>query len=310
MLLLSIRTFRGDTLEINQVSGIGIGFDRAFWDGGIWVSAVTPVQLLLKTDRDIYVSRGNATRTSEGLLVSLPEGKTLIAENATISIVDLVDPQGSRKYGVTILMNDTVVEPYRVYKFPMHTYLNFRLSGGGLGSVYLNGTKVTLPIYIGNYTGYRFVLTVKGTMLVKDVTSTFFGSGSYVRLTVKGVVMDKDYNVPVKGATVYVYVDNGYAGYDISREDGSFMVDVFVRRPSRRSVTIKVNAVHDDYEAITVSQVATVPQVPLYELPSIVSEPLFMALITGIVAISAVAVISKVFVAKRRKDQWVKKKGT
>jgi len=301
---------------VDQISGGAVSLDRLFWDGGVWITTTSPSQLLFRTNNSIYVSQGSVIRTSSGYLVSIPAGRTLVAENATIAIQDLVDPRGNSRFGVQIWMNNTQVQPYYVYSFPMHTYLSFKLGNGNLGSVYLNGTKVTTPIYIGNATTYRFVLTVRGTAIIKSVNATFSGSGDYIKLVVQGKIIDLDYGLPISNATAQVYINNGYVGYDVSRNDGYFMVSAFVKKPAGKTATIKVSIMHDDYDPVSVTQTVSVPQATIFSVPTLSTDTLLLigsgiavvVAVIGIVVFGRKAMKHVIEEEAEKRNKFVKKK--
>jgi len=313
---LGLQTFRGNTMIVDQISGGAVSLDRLFWDGGVWITTTSPSQLLFRTNNSIYVSQGSVIRTSSGYLVSIPAGRTLVAENATIAIQDLVDPRGNSRFGVQIWMNNTQVQPYYVYSFPMHTYLSFKLGNGNLGSVYLNGTKVTTPIYIGNATTYRFVLTVRGTAIIKSVNATFSGSGDYIKLVVQGKIIDLDYGLPISNATAQVYINNGYVGYDVSRNDGYFMVSAFVKKPAGKTATIKVSIMHDDYDPVSVTQTVSVPQATIFSVPTLSTDTLLLigsgiavvVAVIGIVVFGRKAMKHVIEEEAEKRNKFVKKK--
>ena len=302
-------TFYGSMIDVEQTSGGYLKLDKYFWDGGVWIDATAPATLLVKTDRELYLSQGSVSKTGDGYVVSIPAGKTLMAEKCRVAVVDLIDPLGSRKFGIDLVMKtgltETSVEPYVLYEVPMHTDLWFEMRNAEMGSVYLNGTKVKLPVFLANATNFRFTIVVKGTAIAQNVTAKMEGKSDYVRLFINGRVVDSTFYTPVGNALVKAYVEGSYAGYAITLEDGYFVVDTFVKRPKGGRAKVNLEISHDDYKTFTVTTTTTVPAVSPFEEIGGLTIP--SAILGVILAASMGTVLLKLGKSLRRQRKFVSK---
>ena len=309
---ISILTYLGDTVEIEQVSGIApIELDQYFWDGGVAISTPYPATARIYTNRTLLsIGACSLRRISGGYELNLTGGRCIVGEKVWYGVVDLIDPQGFTKYGIKVLVNGSPVIPGVLYTLPGHTCIHVELENAEMGSVYVNDRKVgvgPITVRLANATEYRIRIVVKGKMEVVIESLEFKGTADYIRMILVGMVRDATYGAAVEGAEVRAYLNGAYAGYAFTNGTGYFLIDTMVRKPEKPTVDVKVVATHDDYETAETVETAALPR----EVMAVPPAPTLweFAVAAAVAALVAGGVTAAVATAvlrarKRRKKEY------